>query len=189
MRIQIMMLLLSAAALQSCANRADNCADMTTSQEATTTEATATPSTTAPLVTTPAIAATEPTEETKATTHSAKQRKSSKGDVYYVNTESKNTPGFKASYQVHREMYTNENKQAQNRVAATNRYATAQPINYQRIKVQKGNMHGVYDLPGDDYRGEEVKSHDGVAKNIERNINYLDFTSSKVPNDGGDFDR
>ena len=188
MRTKIIMLLLSAAALQSCANRADNCEDMTNSQQATTTEAIALPNTTLPVVTTSTVATkTEPTQ--KATIRSNKQKKSSKADIYYVNTESKNTPGFKASYQVHRDMYRNENKKAQNKVTDSNSYVAAQPIAYQRIKVQKGNMRGIYDLPGDDYLGEEVKSHDGVAKNIERNINYLDFSSSKVPNDGGDFDR
>ncbi len=42
-----------------------------------------------------------------------------------------------------------------------------------------------YDMPGDLYAGEEVMSNDGVEKNRKRNINYLDFGPSKVPNDGG----
>ncbi len=42
-----------------------------------------------------------------------------------------------------------------------------------------------YDMPGDVYEGEEVLSNDGVAANKERNINYLKFGPTKVPNDGG----
>lgn len=42
-----------------------------------------------------------------------------------------------------------------------------------------------YDMPGDVYEGDEVLSNDGVAKNKERNKNYLKFGPTKVPNDGG----
>lgn len=51
----------------------------------------------------------------------------------------------------------------------------------------KGNPRLVagFDMPGDVYEGEEVKSNDGVAANKKRNINYLDFGPTKVPNDGG----
>lgn len=42
-----------------------------------------------------------------------------------------------------------------------------------------------FDMPGDVYEGKEVKSNDGVAANKKRNINYLNFGPTKVPNDGG----
>lgn len=44
-----------------------------------------------------------------------------------------------------------------------------------------------YDQPGDVYKGKEVMSNDGVAKNIERNINYRDYAEGtpNPPNDGG----
>lgn len=51
----------------------------------------------------------------------------------------------------------------------------------------KGNprMTASYDVPGEVYEGGEVLSNDGVAKNKERNLNYLNFGPTKVPNDGG----
>ena len=42
-----------------------------------------------------------------------------------------------------------------------------------------------YDVPGEVYEGGEVLSNDGVAKNKARNLSYLDFGPTKVPNDGG----
>lgn len=58
------------------------------------------------------------------------------------------------------------------------RYQTSSYKNNPRLKAD-------YDMPGDVYEGEEVLSNDGVAKNMERNINYLDFSNPRVPNDGG----
>ncbi|HEY9178529.1 MAG TPA: hypothetical protein VIN07_12595 [Flavipsychrobacter sp.] len=51
----------------------------------------------------------------------------------------------------------------------------------------KGNTRLVagFDMPGDVYEGKDVESNDGVAANRQRNINYLDFGPTKVPNDGG----
>jgi hypothetical protein len=42
-----------------------------------------------------------------------------------------------------------------------------------------------YDMPGDVYEGEDVLSHDGIDKVKQRNLNYLEFGPTKVPNDGG----
>lgn len=42
-----------------------------------------------------------------------------------------------------------------------------------------------YDMPGDVYEGEDVLSHDGIDKVKHRNLNYLEFGPTKVPNDGG----
>ncbi len=42
-----------------------------------------------------------------------------------------------------------------------------------------------YNNPGDVYEGDEVLSNDGVDKMIERNLNYLDFSVNRPPNDGG----
>lgn len=42
-----------------------------------------------------------------------------------------------------------------------------------------------YDMPGDAYDGKDVMSNDGVAKNKERNKNYLDWSVNRPPNDGG----
>lgn len=58
------------------------------------------------------------------------------------------------------------------------RYETSSHKNNPRLKAD-------YDMPGDVYEGKEVLSNDGVAKNRERNINYLDFSVRRVPNDGG----
>jgi|GEM_PF-6707605 len=58
------------------------------------------------------------------------------------------------------------------------RYETTSNKNNPRLKAS-------YDMPGDVYEGEEVLSNDGVAKNMYRNMNYLDFSVRKVPNDGG----
>ncbi len=51
----------------------------------------------------------------------------------------------------------------------------------------KGNprLTASYDVPGEVYEGGEVLSNDGVAKNKERNLSYLHFGPTKVPNDGG----
>lgn len=46
-------------------------------------------------------------------------------------------------------------------------------------------LRASFDRPGDVYEGKEVLSNDGVEKNIERNINYLDFSVNRPPNDGG----
>lgn len=179
MRLKILLLIVSAGFLQACQNRADNCT-VTEGQEATNTEATAMQTTgLAPVV------ATEPTiNNTVKNTVKTKRAKSTEN---YVNVESKNTPGFKASYPVHRSMYKTENNSAQKRVNNSNRNASTQSVAYERVQTQRGNMRVTYDEPGDDYRGKDVQSHDGVDKNVERNINYLDNAASKVPNDGGEF--
>ena|SRR5690606_16353764 len=58
------------------------------------------------------------------------------------------------------------------------RYEATSNKHNPRLKV-------AYDMPGDVYEGKEVLSNDGVANNMNRNINYLDFSNPKVPNDGG----
>jgi len=97
-----------------------------------------------------------------------------------VHTESEKTPGFKANYHVPREQYSQEARAARERTATGNGN-----VAYQRVQIKQGNMRASYDMPGDAYNGEDVLSHDGVEKNLERNVNYLDFTGGKVPNDGG----
>lgn len=100
-----------------------------------------------------------------------------------VNTESSNTPGFKASYQVPGEAHASEKRKI------SERERTSAQQKAKTVKLKQGNMTGTYDEPGDDYKGEDVRSHDGVDKNIKRNTNYQDFSGSKVPNDGGDFNK
>jgi hypothetical protein len=46
-----------------------------------------------------------------------------------------------------------------------------------------------YDDPQAPYLGEESRTNDGVQKNIQRNINYLDNSVDLPPNDGGLSDR
>jgi len=50
--------------------------------------------------------------------------------------------------------------------------------NNPRIKVS-------YEDPNGAYEGKETSINDGVQKNIERNINYLDGSVQLPPNDGG----
>lgn len=179
MRLKLLLLFVSAGFLQACENKVDNCT-VKEGQEATNTEATAMQTTDmAPVVTTEPIA----TNSGK----NMKARSATKSSENYVNVESKNTPGFKASYPVHRSIYKNENTNAQKRVNNSNRNTSTQSIAYERVQSQRGNIRVTYDEPGDDYRGKDVQSHDGVDKNVERNINYLDNAASKVPNDGGEF--
>lgn len=42
-----------------------------------------------------------------------------------------------------------------------------------------------YNVPGDVYEGEESLSNDGVKDNKTRNVNYLDWSVNRPPNDGG----
>ena len=41
-----------------------------------------------------------------------------------------------------------------------------------------------YDDPQAPYLGQESRVNDGVQKNIDRNINYLDYSTDLPPNDG-----
>lgn len=62
--------------------------------------------------------------------------------------------------------------------------------NYDQYVVVKSNkdnprLKAHYDKPGDAYEGKEVMFNDGVAANMARNINYMDFSINKPPVDGG----
>lgn len=64
-----------------------------------------------------------------------------------------------------------------------------QPVVTDMIYMARSNKNNPrfqvsYDMPGDVYEGKEVLSNDGVAKNLRRNINYLDWSVTKAPNSG-----
>ncbi|MCB0696402.1 MAG: hypothetical protein KDC07_03500 [Chitinophagaceae bacterium] len=69
----------------------------------------------------------------------------------------------------------------------TNRKEAPCTTAYVRYDVPTGNprLKASYDMPGDVYEGKEVLSNDGVAKNMRRNMHYLNFSVRRVPNDGG----
>jgi hypothetical protein len=46
-----------------------------------------------------------------------------------------------------------------------------------------------YDDMNDPYQGKPSMQNDGVQKNIQRNINYLDAANPLPPNDGGNSSR
>ena len=125
---------------------------------------------------------------TKANTYRQPANKTNanrlESDNVYVQTTGKNNEKLVAAYQVPTKEYNKEvSKVCENKTTAN-----AEATKYQCVTIKQGNIVATYDMPGDDYRGEEVLSHDGVAKNKERNINYLDFSVSKVPIDGGRWD-
>lgn len=128
------------------------------------------------------------TVHTKANTYRQPAGKATanrlESDNVYVQTTGKNNEKLVAAYQVPTKEYNKEvSKVCENKTTAN-----AEATKYQCVTIKQGNIIATYDMPGDDYRGEEVLSHDGVAKNKERNINYLDFSVSKVPIDGGRWD-
>lgn len=51
--------------------------------------------------------------------------------------------------------------------------------------ARKSHMTVAYDDPTAPYKGAESAVNDGVEKNKERNINYLDNSTTLPPNDGG----
>lgn len=78
-------------------------------------------------------------------------------------------------------------KQKQSK-AANGKYTTVNNFDtYIIVKSSKENprFKAEYDKPGDAYEGKEVMFNDGVAANIARNINYLDFSINRPPVDGG----
>lgn len=101
-----------------------------------------------------------------------------RADVVYVMPNSTNgNQRIKTAYEVPRNVYIKERRNIASNIPAT-------------PTVPPGNADvDHYDKPGADYRGEDAMTHDGVAKNIERNLNYLDFSNAKPRNDGGEFDR
>lgn len=204
MRFKLLMPVLAVVLLQSCADRVEETEALKATETVNTTvpvENTYTgaePAAASPDINNEAAATTVSTGNTdnnnKAATNSTAAYRTTnnrantgnranrtKSSTPVVQTASPSTPGFKASYQVPRDQYNEEVRAIREREASS---ATA-PVAYQRVQIKRGNMRASYDMPGDAYNGEDVLSHDGVEKNLERNVNYLDFTGGKVPNDGG----
>ena len=197
MRIKLLMPVLAVVVLQSCANRVEETGAAKATETVNTnvpvenTYTGAEPAAASPDINNEAAATAVTTGNTNnkaannATAYTTRNNRVNTGNrtrrtkstTPVVQTESAITPGFKASYQVPANQYSREARAARERTNGN--------IAYQRVQIKQGNMRASYDMPGDDYRGEDVLSHDGVDKNLERNVNYLDFTGGKVPNDGG----
>lgn len=76
---------------------------------------------------------------------------------------------------------------AEDKVQRDNETKACEVTYYMFIQSEKDNprLRASYKVPGDVYEGDEVPSNDGVQANIQRNINYLDFSVTRPPNDGG----
>lgn len=129
-----------------------------------------------------------------------------KTTVVYVNKSNQENEGLAVTYEMPNDEHTKLEPECTAALAYTNsttsQYGknpkvcdnTVVCLKHQKegnapvaVVSAKGNprLIATYDVPGDVYEGDEVKSNDGVAKNKERNKNYLKFGPTKVPNDGG----
>lgn len=112
----------------------------------------------------------------------------------YTNRSTSDKDGVAVAYEVPAEVHLNSKADCDQKIYITgaeagynkdNPYYTTTIVCVQSESNKNNpNIQVSYDQPGDIYKGENVKAHDGVKKNIKRNINYLDWRG-KVPNDGG----
>lgn len=112
-------------------------------------------------------------------------------DVIMANKSAKQNSELSTAYEMPRNVYATDKPQCETEVVYTGGPYAAN-ANESRIVCVNTNSYKdnprlkvSYDQPRDIYEGENVLANDGVKKNIHRNINYLDWTVTKVPNDGG----
>lgn len=122
----------------------------------------------------------------------AAQKEVENTNVIYANSSAKEKSKLASAYEMPDEVYTKDKPNCETKmVYRGGPYGEAMPAKEKIVCVNtesnkdNSSFTASYDVPEDMYSGEDVPANDGVAKNKARNLNYLDFSVMKVPNDGG----
>lgn len=113
-------------------------------------------------------------------------------DVIYANRSAKKSSKLSTAYEMPNNVYATEKPDCETKmVYKGGPYGEAMPAKETIVCVNSTSSKDndrfkvSYDKPADMYSGEDVPANDGVKNNKKRNINYLDFSVTKAPNDGG----